>query len=59
VTTLLGSAVYEPAYYHCSACHHGHFPTDADFRIAEHQTVGASEVISLMGLLEPFDDWPV
>jgi hypothetical protein len=56
ITTLLGSAIYERAYYHCAACHHGHFPTDADFRIADHQTLGASEVISLMGLLEPFDE---
>ncbi|APZ91945.1 ISKra4 family transposase [Fuerstiella marisgermanici] len=56
VTTLLGSAIYERAYYHCLACHHGHLPTDMDFRIADHQTVGASEVISLMGLLEPFEE---
>jgi hypothetical protein len=56
VTTLLGSAIYERAYYHCSACHHGHFPTDAEFRMADRQTVAASEVISLTGLLEPFEE---
>ena len=56
MTTLLGSVVYERAYYHCSACHHGHFPTDAPLRIVNRQTPGASEVISLMGLLEPFEE---
>ena len=56
MTTLLGSVVYERAYYHCSACHHGHFPTDAPLRIVNRQTPGASEVISLMGVLEPFEE---
>lgn len=56
MTTLLGGATYERAYYHCSHCHHGHFPTDAPLRISDRQTPGASEVISLMGLLEPFHE---
>ena len=56
MTTLLGGVVYERAYYHCSDCHHGHFPTDAPLRITDHQTPGANEVISLMGLLQPFDE---
>jgi hypothetical protein len=56
VTTLLGDAVLERAYYHCSACHHGHFPTDAEFRVEQHQTPGAREVISLMGVIEPFHE---
>jgi hypothetical protein len=56
VTTLLGKVVYERAYYSCSACGHGHFPTDEVFRIQRKQTPAAREVISLMGVLEPFDE---
>ena len=54
--TLLGEAVYERAYYHCSHCHSGHFPTDAEFSLEDKQTPGAREVIALMGVLEPFDE---
>jgi hypothetical protein len=32
------------------------FPTDAEFRMDQHQTPGAREVISLMGILEPFEE---
>lgn len=46
--------MYERAYYHCSACRHGHFPTDERLRIEDRQTPGAREVISLIGLSEPF-----
>jgi hypothetical protein len=50
----MGRAVYERAYYHCAHCHTGLFPTDAEFAVQQHQTPGAREVISLMGVLEPF-----
>jgi hypothetical protein len=52
--TLLGDVRYERAYYHCSKCHSGHFPTDAEFRLRRHQTPAATEVIALTGVLEPF-----
>lgn len=56
VTTLLGTTIYERAYYHCSHCHAGHFPTDAEFGLDRHQSAGAREVITLMGVLEPFEE---
>jgi hypothetical protein len=52
----MGSIRYERAYYHCSSCRHGWFPTDEEFGVsARHQTPGAREVIALGGLLEPFE----
>lgn len=56
MTTLLGPAVYERAYYYCAACHAGHFPTDEEFGVERQQTPGAREVITLMGVLEPFEE---
>ena len=56
VTTLLGEAIYERAYYHCSHCHHGFFPTDEEFQLVEKKTPGATEVIALVGVLEPFEE---
>jgi len=53
-TSLFGKIVYERAYYHCRHCKRGWFPTDAEFGIEAHQTLGAREVISLLGVLEPF-----
>lgn len=52
----MGQVVYERAYYHCPHCHHGDFPTDAEFGIAERKTPAVREVVSLMGQLQPFDD---
>lgn len=52
---LFGKIVYERAYYHCRHCRSGWFPTDTEFEIEEHQSLGAREVISLLGVLEPFD----
>ena len=46
--------VYERAYYHCSDCNTGCFPTDAEFGLERKQTFGARELISLAGVLEPF-----
>lgn len=46
--------VYERAYYHCSGCETGHFPTDTEFGLECKQTLGAQELISLAGVLEPF-----
>ena len=54
-TCLFGKIVYERAYYHCRHCKSGWFPTDAEFGIEDHQTSGAREVISLLGVLEPFE----
>lgn len=48
--------MYERAYYHCADCHHGFFPTDGEFRLTDKKTSGASEVISLVGVLEPFEE---
>jgi hypothetical protein len=56
VTTLLGEAVYERAYYYCAACRTGDFPTDEEFALDRRQTPGAREVITLMGVLEPFEE---
>jgi hypothetical protein len=54
-TCLFGKIVYERAYYHCEHCKSGWFPTDAEFGIEDRQTRGAREVVSLMGVLEPFE----
>jgi hypothetical protein len=54
-TCLFGKIVYERAYYHCRHCKSGWFPTDVEFGIDDRQTPGAREVISLMGVLEPFE----
>lgn len=58
VTSLLGSIVYSRAYYHCEKCHHGWFPTDKEFGLEKKLklTPGAREVISHMGVLEPFEE---
>lgn len=53
-TCLFGKIVYERAYYYCRDCKSGWFPTDAEFGIEAHQTSGAREVISMLGVLEPF-----
>lgn len=52
----MGKAIYERAYYYCAHCHHGFFPTDEEFRLSEKRTPGASEVIALVGVLEPFEE---
>lgn len=52
--TLFGAVVYERAYYHCSSCHEGYFPTDEEFGLEHKQTAAARELISLAGVLEPF-----
>lgn len=54
VTTLFGRATYRRAYYHCEHCHHGWFPTDAEFGIERKQTPAAREVETLAGMLHPF-----
>lgn len=52
--TLFGTVVYERAYYHCSSCGRGHFPTDSEFGLEHKQTAAARELITLAGVLEPF-----
>lgn len=56
MTTLLGRAVYERAYYHCPTCSTGHFPTDHELGLARRQTPAAQEVAALVGVLEPFEE---
>lgn len=56
MTTLFQAVTYERAYYLCRHCHHGHYPTDGEFRIEQHQTPAARELIALAGLLEPFEE---
>jgi hypothetical protein len=51
---LFGKIVYERAYYYCPHCKSGWFPTDVEFGIEAHQTAGVREVISMLGVLEPF-----
>lgn len=48
--------MYERGYDHCQHCHSGIFPTDEEFGVDNKQTPGAREVISLMGVLEPFEE---
>jgi len=54
--TLLGSGRHERVYYHCSHCHQGWFPTDEELGIEHKQTPGCREVVSLTGVLEPFEE---
>jgi hypothetical protein len=54
VQTLLGSVTYERAYYHCKHCGTGWFSTDEEFGVPDKRTPGAREVITLVGVLEPF-----
>lgn len=54
-TCLFGGIVYERAYYHCRHCGSGWFPTDEEFGLEHNQSRGAREVISLLGVLEPFE----
>lgn len=54
IMTLMGEAVYERAYYHCSHCKHGHCPTDEEFGLEDKHTPGAEEVISMVGATAAF-----
>lgn len=54
--TLMGAALYERAYYHCQHCHQGFFPTDAEFRIEDKKTPATCEVVTLAGVLHPFEE---
>ncbi len=56
VQTLMGSAIYERAYYHCVKCHHGQAPTDEEFGLDDKHSPACREVISLVGLIEAFDE---
>lgn len=56
VLTLLGKVHYSRPHDHCEHCHHGWFPTDAEFGLQGKRTCGAREVISLVGTLEPFEE---
>lgn len=54
VQSLFGPVIDERAYYHCSACRQGWFPTDAELGLTDRVTPAAREVITLVGVLEPF-----
>lgn len=56
LTSLFGMVTYERAYYHCDACHHGVAPTDGQFHVEDRKTLAAKELITLAGLLEPFEE---
>jgi hypothetical protein len=56
VTTLMGRAVYERAYYYCPTCRGGHFPTDEELGVVRRQTPATREVTALLGVLEPFEE---
>lgn len=56
MTSLLGPIVYERAYYHCRHCHEGWFPTDEELRLTETLTPAASEVVTLAGGQNAFDE---
>jgi len=56
LVSLFGSVVYERAYYHCPHCHQGEFPTDSQLHLQQGKTLAASEIITLAGLLEPFEE---
>jgi hypothetical protein len=56
VATLLGDVTCERAYYHCSHCHRGHFPADVELRLVKRRSPGQREAISLLGVLESFDE---
>ncbi len=54
-TSLLGDIRFARAYYHCSHCHKGCFPTDKMLRLFKHrQTPGAREAIALAGIQDSF-----
>lgn len=54
--SLFGNVIYERAYYHCPHCHQGECPTDAQLHLQQGKTLAAAEIITLAGLLEPFEE---
>jgi hypothetical protein len=56
ITSLLGHATYERAYYHCRHCHQGWFPSDSELGIVERKSSGAREVVTLVGTLDAFEE---
>jgi hypothetical protein len=53
--SLLGDIRLDRAYYHCSHCHHGHFPWDETLKMSPQRlTPGAQEVTALAGIQESF-----
>lgn len=56
VQTLAGMVDYERAYYRCPHCRNGWFSTDEEFGLQDKRSSGAREVITLVGVLEPFEE---
>lgn len=56
IVTLMGPAVYERAYYHGCACDGGQAPTDRELGLEDRLTPAATEVTTLHGNLEAFDE---
>ena len=54
--SLFGPVLDERAYYYCSSCHQGWFPTDEELGLTDRETPAAREVICLVGVLEPFEE---
>ena len=55
IVCLLGALRIERHYYHCKACHQGHYPWDAILRTADQRlTPGAREVVCLTGIQASF-----
>src|ERR1700677_2147425 len=55
IDSLLGSLRVTRHYYHCRACHQGHFPRDRGLGLnASHLTPAASEVASIAGVQTSF-----
>lgn len=56
VQTLAGMVDYERAYYRCPHCRSAWFSTDEEFGLQDKRSSGAREVITLVGVLEPFEE---
>lgn len=56
IQSLLGEVCYERAYYRCPHCRQGWFPSDEELNVQQRQTPAAAEVISLAGVVQPFEE---
>ncbi|MEZ6055515.1 MAG: UPF0236 family protein [Planctomycetaceae bacterium] len=56
IMTLMGEAIYERAYYYFKLCHEVFCLTDDEFRIDDKKTPATCEVVTLAGVLHPFDE---
>lgn len=54
ITCLLGDLRLPRPYYYCSACNNGHFPWDQTLHLLDRRTLGATRVITLLGITDSF-----